>query len=300
MTPAPAAQGPASPAREAPAPFRVGAGTRLIAVAVFAYAIYAAAQLDFSWARFHAGLGHGARFIARMLPPDFARWDVLLKGIVESLQIAVLASALGIGLSLPIGVLGARNLMPAWVTWPVRAIVSLCRTLHPVIVAILFVKAVGFGALAGILALAVASIGFIGKLFTEAIEEISMKQIEAVRATGASFMNVVSFGVVPQVLGRFVGFATYQLDSNLRNSTMVGIVGAGGIGGTLFSAFQRFDYDFVLAILITIIAIIMVGELLAQLVRAVFVEGRGVGELFAGRRAPRAGGLRAGPETADG
>ena len=83
--------------------------------------------------------------------------------------------------------------------------------------------------------------------------------------------------VVPQVLGRFVGFATYQLDSNLRNSTMVGIVGAGGIGGTLFSAFQRFDYDFVLAILISIIAIIMVGEVLARLVRSVYIDGRGFG-----------------------
>jgi phosphonate transport system permease protein len=111
-------------------------------------------------------------------------------------------------------------------------------------------------------------------LFTEAIEEISMKQVEAVRATGASFFNVITFGVVPQVIGRFVGFSTYQLDSNLRNSTMVGIVGAGGVGGTLFSAFQRFDYDFVLAILITIIVIIMIGEVLAQLVRSVYIEDR--------------------------
>ncbi len=274
------------------APFRVGTGTRVAAVVLLLYAVYAAAQLDFSYERFQIGLDNGAKFLARMIPPDYTRWDVLLKGIAESMQIAILASALGIGLSLPIGVLGARNLMPNWVTWPVRGFVSLCRTLHPVIVAILFVKAVGFGALAGILALAVASIGFIGKLFTEAIEEISMKQIEAVRATGASFMNVIGFGVLPQVLARFVGFATYQLDSNLRNSTMVGIVGAGGVGGTLFSAFQRFDYDFVLAILITIIAIIMVGEFLANFVRAVFVDGRGLGAFFGGYDAQGAQGAR--------
>jgi phosphonate transport system permease protein len=115
----------------------------------------------------------------------------------------------------------------------------------------------------------VASIGFIGKLFAEAIEEISIKQVEAVRATGASWMNVILFGVLPQVLARFVGFSTYQLDSNLRNSTMVGIVGAGGIGGTLFSAFQRFDYDFVCAILIAIIAIIFLGEVLSNWVKKV-------------------------------
>ena len=185
----------------------------------------------------------------------------------------MLASTLGIVLALPLGLLGARNLMPAWASWPARAIVVVARSLHPVIVAILFVKAVGFGALAGILALTVASIGFIGKLFTEAIEEISLKQVEAVRATGAPFFSVLAYGVLPQVFSRFIGFATYQLDSNLRNSTMVGIVGAGGIGGTLFAAFQRFDYDFVCAILIAIISLIMVGELFATAVRRIFIGG---------------------------
>jgi phosphonate transport system permease protein len=151
-----------------------------------------------------------------------------------------------------------------------------------VIVAILFVKAVGFGALAGSLALTVASIGFIGKLFTEAIEEVSIKQVEAIRATGAPFTSVLAFGVLPQVFSRFIGFATYQLDSNLRNSTMVGIVGAGGIGGTLFAAFQRFDYDFVSAILISIIALIMAGELLATAVRRIFIDNATLRQLFRG------------------
>ena len=243
---------------------------RIVPWLVLAYAFYAATQLGFSWDRFVSGLGNGGTFLGRMFPPDFSKSDILWDGISETLQIAVLASLIGILLSLPIGLMGARNLMPAWVSWPARGLVSVCRSLHPVIVAILFVKAVGFGALAGILALVVASIGFIGKLFSEAIEEISSKQVEAVRATGASFMNVILFGVLPQVLPRFVGFSTYQLDSNLRNSTMVGIVGAGGVGGVLFSAFQRFDYDFVLTILLTIIAIIVVGELLANSVKKVF------------------------------
>jgi phosphonate transport system permease protein len=254
-------------------PFVANTATKAVWLVLAIYAFYAASQLEVTWARFDQGLSQGAKFLARMFPPNFERWDILLKGLIESLQMAVLASALGIAIALPIGFLGARNLMPAWVTWPVRGFVSLCRTLHPVIVAIIFVKAVGFGAMAGILALAVATIGFIGKLFADSIEEISMKQIEAVRATGASFMNVLIYGVVPQVTGRFVGFTTYQVDSNLRNSTMVGIVGAGGLGATLFSAFQRFDYDFVLAILIVIIAIIMAGELVANAIRAVYVEG---------------------------
>ena len=246
-------------------------GFRIGWLALAAYVVYAFARLDFSWPRFVSGLDNGARFIARMLPPRIAQPDSLLNGLAESLQIAVLASFVGIVLALPIGLLAARNLMPAWVSWPARAVIAAARSFHPVIVAIVFVKAVGFGAIAGICALVVGSVGFIGKLFAEAIEEISLKQVEAVRATGASFMNVIAYGVMPQVFGRFIGFATYQLDSNLRNSTMVGIVGAGGIGGTLFSAFQRFDYDFVAAILLSIIALIFLGEVLATWVRGVFL-----------------------------
>ena len=253
-------------------PFPRSVWPRVAAIALAVYVVYACAQLDVSWERVQTGLENAARFFGRLFPPNFERWELLVKGLAESLQIAVLASTLGILLALPLGLLGARNLMPAWASWPARAIVVVARSLHPVIVAILFVKAVGFGALAGILALTVASIGFIGKLFTEAIEEISLKQVEAVRATGAPFFSVLAYGVLPQVFSRFIGFATYQLDSNLRNSTMVGIVGAGGIGGTLFSAFQRFDYDFVCAILIAIITLIMIGEVLATGVRAIFIE----------------------------
>jgi phosphonate transport system permease protein len=251
-------------------PFPANWGTRAAWIGLALYSVYAASLLEVTWERFVFGLGNGARFIGRMLPPDFTKLDLLWDGLAESLEIAVIATIIGIVLSLPVGLAAARNLMPVWVTWPARALIALCRSFHPVIVAILFVKAVGFGAIAGILALIVASIGFIAKLFAEAIEEISLKQVEAVRATGASFMNVIFMAVVPQVLARFTGFATYQLDSNLRNSTMVGIVGGGGIGSTLFTAFQKFDYDFVLTILLAIIAIIFIGEILAGWVRKTF------------------------------
>ncbi len=239
-------------------------------VALGVYVVYAGSLLNVTWDRFVIGLAHGAEFIGRMFPPNVSRLELLFSDMTESLEIAIIATFFGVILSLPVGLLAARNLMPVWVTWPARLFIAVCRSFHPVIVAILFVKAVGFGALAGILALIVASIGFIGKLFAEAIEEISLKQVEAVRASGAPFMNVITFGVLPQVLARFIGFCTYQLDSNLRNSTMVGIVGAGGIGGTLFAAFQRFDYDFVCTILIAIIAVIMVAEVGTQRLRQVF------------------------------
>ncbi len=252
------------------APFPANWLARAGWIALAAYTIYAASLFQLTWARFVEGLGNGAHFIGRMFPPMLAKWDLLWTGMSESLEIAIIATALGIALALPVGLMAARNLMPSWVSWPARGLIALCRSFHPVIVAILFVKAVGFGALAGILALIVASIGFIAKLFAEAIEEISLKQVEAVRATGAGFVNVLIMGVQPQVLARFIGFATYQLDSNLRNSTMVGIVGGGGIGATLFTAFQRFDYDYVLTILIAIITIIMIGEVLSGWVRRTF------------------------------
>ena len=235
------------------------------------YVVYALSALNFTPARFWAGLGHGRLFLGRLVPPDFvSRWSDIQHDLLESLEIAVLASAIGILLALPMGLLAARNLMPPWVTWPARLLISLCRSFHPVIIGIVFVKAIGFGPLAGTLTLAVASVGFIGKLFTEAIEEIGRGQVEAVRATGASFLNVLIFGVLPQVGARFIGFSTYQLDSNLRNSTILGIVGAGGIGGTLLAAFQRFDFNVVCAIILVIIALIMVGEVISGRIQKTF------------------------------
>jgi phosphonate ABC transporter permease subunit PhnE len=247
-------------------PFRVA----LIALAV--YVVYAARILDVRWERFVAGFGHGARFISRMFPPNVAhdKVELLFSGMTESLQIAIIATAVGVLISLPLGLAAARNLAPAPLAWATRSLIALLRSFHPVIVAILFVKAVGFGALAGMLALIVASLGFLSKLVAEAVEEMSMTQVEGVRATGAPFLSLVIMGVLPQVMPRFIGFSAYQLDSNLRNSALVGLVGGGGIGATLFTAFQRFDYDFVLTIVLAIIAVIMVGEIVSGFMRRLF------------------------------
>lgn len=253
-----------------PAPFAVNWWARFGYLLAVLYCLYALSILDISWDRLLVGLDNGSRFLGAMFPPKFARWKLLLDNLMESLQIAIIASFFGVLLSLPVGLCASRNLMPDWLTWPARAFIAICRSFHPVIFAILFVKAVGFGPLAGILTLIFASIGFVAKLFAEAIEEISLKPVEAARAAGAPFMSLLAFAVLPQVLNRFIGFSTYQVDANLRNSTMVGIVGAGGIGGTLAAAFQRFDYGFVCAILIAIIALIMVSEYVAVRVKGVF------------------------------
>src|SRR3989442_14961299 len=250
MTPSPAA------ARN---PFPPNWPARIGLLALVAYVLYAGSILDITWPRFVDGLGHGARLISRMFPPAAGpdKLQLLQHGMLESLQIAILATVFGIALSLPLGLAAARHLAPAPLAWAARTLIALFRTFHAVIVAILFVKAVGFGALAGVLALIVASMGFLSKLTAEAVEEMSMKQVEAVRATGASFLSVVVMGVLPQVMPRFIGFSAYQLDSNLRNSALVGLVGGGGIGATLCTAFQRVDYYFVLTILLAIIAVVM-------------------------------------------
>jgi phosphonate ABC transporter permease subunit PhnE len=274
---------------------------RIGAVLFLAYVAYAAGILDVRFERFVQGLGNGARFLGRMLPPNVApdKMRLLLEGMLESLQIAIIATAAGVLLALPLGLFAARNLMPLPVTIAARGLIALCRTFHPVIVAILFVKAVGFGALAGVIALVFATLGFIAKLIAEAIEEMSMKPVEALRAAGAPFLSVVTMGVVPQVLPRFIGFAAYQLDSNLRNSALVGLVGGGGIGATLFTAFQRFDYDFVLTIIIAVIVAVMAGELVSAFMRRVYQDEAPSGLVTQGPRGkawrrftPRERGLR--------
>lgn len=255
-----------------PPAFPVNWPARLAWIGLGLYTLYATSILNLTWQRFVVGLGNGAKFLDRMFPPNWQadKLELITSGMLESIQIAVLATFFGVLLSLPLGLMAARNLSPGWLSWAARGVIAVLRSFHPVIVAILFVKAVGFGALAGILALIVSSMGFVSKLFAEVVEEMNAKQVEAVRATGANFWNVLIFAVMPQVMARFVGLSVYQLDSNLRNSTMVGIVGGGGIGAPLFTAYQRFDYDVVLTILICIIALIMLAEMVSGRIRRIF------------------------------
>ena len=235
--------------------------------AVAAYLVWAVASLDLSWARIMTGIPRAIQIFSRAFPPDFSRRSLMIDGFVESIQIALVATLLGVVLSIILGILAARNVVPRAVYLVGRAIISIARSFHPVIVAIIFVKAVGFGPFAGILTLIVYSIGFVGKLMAEAIEEIDPGQVEAIRATGGGFLKVLAYAVFPQILPRQVGLSIYQLDSNLRASAVVGIVGAGGIGGTLMNSFRRFDYDFALAILIVMIVIILLSEALSGRIR---------------------------------
>jgi len=148
-----------------------------------------------------------------------------------------------------------------------RTIIVLSRTFHEIIIAIFFVKIFGFGPLAGVLTLVVASTSFISKMLAEDIENMPPGQLEAVRATGASFPKLLVYCISPQALPRYLGVSIYRLDANIRHSTVVGIVGAGGIGQVLAATFSRYDYDFSLAILIVIVSIVFLGEIFSNWVR---------------------------------
>lgn len=233
---------------------------RGLLVAVAAYMVYAAGAVDFDLARIMRGLPRAWDFIVRMFPPDYSIAHIIFSGTVESLQMAVVSTAAGALLAIPVAIGGAVTIAPKPIYGLARGFIILARSFPPVLVAILFVKAFGFGPFAGILTLTFISIGFIGKLLAEAIENIDKGQIEAVQATGAGWFKVMLYGVAPQVMPRYVGLSIYQLDINLRDSTIIGIVGAGGIGGALFNSFQRYEYDISLAILIVIIALVLVAE----------------------------------------
>ncbi|HET8985881.1 MAG TPA: phosphonate ABC transporter, permease protein PhnE [Trueperaceae bacterium] len=235
--------------------------------AVAAYFVWALSSLELSWDRIVQGVPRAITIFGRAFPPDFSRRSLMIDGFIESIQIAILATFIGVILSVLLGILASRNVVPRFVYLVGRGVIAVARSFHPIIVAIIFVKAVGFGPFAGILTLVVYSIGFVGKLMAEAIEEIDPGQVEAIRAAGGGFFKVLVYAVFPQVLPRQVGLSIYQLDSNLRASSVVGIVGAGGIGGTLMNSFRRFDYDFALAILLVMIGIILLSEALSGRVR---------------------------------
>ena len=238
-----------------------------LTVLAIAYLVWSLGTIEVDWGRISSGLPRAGDMFARMFPPDFQRWNLLVRGVVESVQMALAASFFGMILAIPVGLCAAVNLMPKPIYLAARGIISLTRTFHEVVIAIFFVKIFGFGPLAGVLTLIVASMSFIAKMLAEDIENMNMDQVEAVRATGAGFPKVLVYAIVPQILPRYLGVSIYRLDANVRHSTVVGIVGAGGIGQTLAASFSRYDYDFSLAILLTIIALVFAGEFFSNWVR---------------------------------
>ena len=240
-----------------------------LALGAIAYLIAAIASVEVDWTRVYEGLDRGLDFIMAFTQPDFSsRASDIWEGLLESIVMTVAASVVGVAISIPIGLGAARNIAPLPVYIICRGIVAISRALQEIIVAILLVAIFGFGPLAGFLTLSFATIGFLSKLLAEDIEAMDKVQAEAIQASGAGWMQWINYGVQPQVMPRLVGLSIYRIDINFRESAILGLVGAGGIGATLNTAFDRYEYDTAAAILILIIGIVMALEYISGVVRA--------------------------------
>lgn len=240
----------------------------LLILAVLVYFCLAFLSIDVNWARVAEGMSRAARFLAAFLQPDFTtRSQDIINGLLESLTMTFASTVIGVLLAIPVGVGAARNIAPLPVYLFCRSIIAISRTFQEVIIAILFVVMFGFGPLAGMITLAFATVGFMAKLLAEDIEDIDERQVEAIRSTGARWLQLMNYAVQPQVMPRLIGLSVYRLDINFRESAVIGIVGAGGIGATLNTSLSRYEYGTAAAILIIIIAIVMLTEYCSGYIR---------------------------------
>ena len=244
--------------------------TRFISYLLFvAVTVWALRSVDIFWPwLFDAPNAMGDLF-GRMVPPDFSRWSDIVVALLETLNIATIATFLAIFLALPTAYIAAQNTTPNKAfLWLGRFILVSSRSVNTLIWALLFVAIFGPGVLAGILAITFRSVGFLGKLIGEAIEEIDRKPVEAIEATGASRGKVILYAIVPQVVPTFFAVSVLRWDINLRESTVLGLVGAGGIGLLLQGAIDTFQWQVVAAILLAIIVLVLAGEAISGWLRS--------------------------------
>jgi phosphonate transport system permease protein len=211
--------------------------------------------------------GNMAEYVAPYFRPDFSDWYRYAGEMLQTLQMALWATTLAVVLGIPFSILSASNVCPQWVVQPVRRLMDSFRAIHELVFAMMFVSAVGLGPVAGVLALTVHNIGIVAKLFSEAVEAIDPRPVEGIRATGAIRLQEVIFGVVPQVLPLWSSFALYRFDTNVRSATVLGIVGAGGIGQSLFENIRGFRYQETSCILLIMIVTVMLVDILSAVIR---------------------------------
>jgi len=212
---------------------------------------------------------HGmADIISRSMPPDFSSIRDQLWPALETVDIGIFGTFFAVFLALPLAILAASNTTPAKPAYVIaRALIAICRAVPDLVWALLFVTAVGLGPFAGALALTVHSVGMLGRLLAEVIEDMDMGPMEALASTGAGRLQVFSHAVVPTVLPSLLGIALYRLDENIRSSLVLGFVGAGGIGFQLLSAMNLFDYPTVSLLLIMTFVIVIGAERMSAWLR---------------------------------
>lgn len=215
--------------------------------------------------------GNMKTYAAEFFPPKFGHWRLYLDEMLVTLQIALWGTALAVVTAVPMGLLASSNIVPWWVYQPVRRVMDACRAINEMVFAMLFVVAVGLGPFAGVLALWIHTTGILAKLFSEAVEAIDPQPVEGIRSTGASAVHEIVYGVIPQVMPLWISFALYRFESNVRSATVVGMVGAGGIGVVLWEIIRGFQYAETGAVMLIIIATVSLIDLISSRIRQYFV-----------------------------
>ncbi len=250
---------------------RQGQKTLLVRIAALIAAVLACSWVTglLDGDRMAQGLPAIGVMLSEMVPPDFRRWEYWVGPMFDTLAMSVAGTALAVLFSVPLAFLAARNTTPGPVVYHIaRTILNALRAIPELIMGIVFVAAVGFGMLPGVLALGLHSVGMVGKFFAEAIEHAHPAPVEATEAAGASSMQVISHGVLPQVLPQFADVTMYRWEYNFRASTVMGMVGAGGIGTELVGSLRLIDYPQVAAILILILVAVTGVDALSNWLRA--------------------------------
>jgi len=197
-------------------------------------------------------------FFSRLNPPDWSVGGLIVNSMVETLMIALAGTLLAVILSLPLGFLASTNVTPGWIHHPVKCFLGVMRSIPLIVVAIIFVIAVGLGPFPGVLAIAFHSIGMLGKFYAEEFETANQGIINAVKGTGATWIQTLRFGLFPQCIPQIISFSLYRFEMNFRDATVLGLVGAGGIGYYINLYVRGFQYNKVAVLLIVIVLVVTV------------------------------------------
>jgi phosphonate transport system permease protein len=229
--------------------------------------LWSAGGVGFDFVKLGDGAINMGEFLSRLFPPDFSRIGVILELLLETVQMAIVGTVLGAVLSLVVAFAAASNMSPAWVYFPARWVMNVIRSVPDLVFALMFVSAVGLGPFAGILAMTLGSLGSIGKIFAEAMESVDRGPMVAMEAVGASKRQVIQYGVLPQAAPLLVSYTLLLFEGNVRGATILGLVGAGGIGLELTTAMRMYDYGHLSAIIICIIVAVTAIDQCSALIR---------------------------------
>ncbi|MFM7408488.1 MAG: phosphonate ABC transporter, permease protein PhnE [Cuspidothrix sp.] len=201
---------------------------------------------------------HIVDFISRLFPPDWAVLNIAIKGLIETVQMSLWGTSLGAILSLPIAIASANNIAPLWLRWIANLLQNSIRSVPSIILGLIFVAATGLGAPAGTLALSIYTIGYLAKFYQQAIESVDNRSLESLQVIGASRIQIAQYGILPQILPLGLGYTLWMFEYNIRAASVLGVVGAGGIGFQLKSYIDGFEYTKATTMMLVLLVVVTV------------------------------------------